>query len=150
MGVEEERGFRSMRGGALVLASGATLAGTAMLEPDARGYGTIEQLGLVDACPASKAPECPSCGLLTSVVHGVRGEFVSSVRTHGAGLPLVLCFVWAFVFGVTELLPRPLFTRRLRRRISFGLALAVGLGAVVTAGTRTWEHTPMGALHHGH
>ncbi len=131
-----DRFLRSMRGAAAALASGATLAGAAMLEPDARGYGTHEQLGLFDSCPAARSGECPSCGLVTSMVHGVRGNLVESLKAHGGGLPIVLALAWAFVIGIAELLPRRWPSARTRRWVAYGLALAIGVGMVATVAAR--------------
>lgn len=134
---QNDRFLRSARGVSLTLASGASLAALAMLDPDPRGYGTHEQLGFLDSCPAARSGECPSCGLLTSVVHGVRGNVVESMKTHGAGLPIVLALAWAFVAGVTELLPRPWPSARARRIVTATLAVAIGIGVIITAVGRT-------------
>jgi hypothetical protein len=143
----DDRVFRSFRGGAIALASGATLVGAAMLEPDARGYGTHEQLGLFDACPAARSgAACPTCGLLTSVVHATRGEIADSLRTHGAGLPIVLVLAWAFVVGVAELLPKPWPSARVRRRVTLALALAFGIGATTTVIQRVWRSDALTGL----
>lgn len=124
----------------MALASGSTLVASAMLEPDARGYGTHEQLGLVDACPAARTgAACATCGLVTSVVHAARGEVTDSLRTHGAGLPIVLVLAWSFVMGVSELLPKPWLSARIRRRITIALALAFGIGATATVLQRVWR-----------
>lgn len=138
----DDRVFRSLRGAALALASGATLGTAAMLEPDNRGYGTHEQLGIFDACPAARAGvACPTCGLVTSVVHATRGELTESLRTHGAGLPIVLLLVWTFVLGVTELLPVPWQwpSRRAKKRIAVALAFALGIGTTTTIVQRLWH-----------
>lgn len=131
----------------MALASGATLGGAAMLEPDARGYGTHEQLGILDACPAARTgAACPTCGLVTSVSHAARGELSQSFHTHGAGLPIVLALAWAFVVGVAELLPRPWPSARARRRVTMALALAVGIGATATVVQRLWRSDALSVL----
>ena len=138
----DDRVFRSFRGAALALASGATLGTAAMLEPDTRGYGTHEQLGLFDACPAARAgAACPTFGLVTSVIHATRGELTESLHTHGAGLPIVLALVWTFVLGVTELLPMPWHwpSPRARKRVAFALVFALGVGTTTTIVQRLWR-----------
>ena len=63
------------------------------LEPDPRGYGTHERLGL-PGCTFRTifGVRCPSCGLTTSVAHFVRGHFVAAARSNVAGLLLaVVC-----------------------------------------------------------
>jgi hypothetical protein len=132
----DDRMLRSLRGAALTLASASTLIGAAMLEPDIRGYGTHEQLGVLDACSVCTAGE--SRGLMTSVVHGARGNVVESLRTHAAGLPIVLALVWALVIGVAELVPRPWFSVRARKRVTVLLALAIGVGATFTVVERAF------------
>lgn len=144
---DPDRGFRSLRGALVALASGSTLAGAAMLEPDARGYGTHEQLGILDACPAARSgAACPTCGLVTSVVHATRGEVSASLETHGAGLPIVLALAWAFVTGVAELLPQPWPSPRIRRRVTMALAIAFGIGATTTVVSRMWRSDAMTSL----
>lgn len=143
----DDRVFRSFRGAAMALASGATLGGAAMLEPDARGYGTHEQLGIIDACPAARnGTACATCGLVTSISHAARGEVSAAVQTHGAGLPIVLALAWAFVMGVTELLPRPWLKARTRKRVTLALALAFGVGTTVTVVQRLWRTDTMSSV----
>jgi hypothetical protein len=73
----------------LGLAAGFALA--ASLEPDPRGFGTHQRLGLP---PCSfhvlTGLPCPGCGLTTSISHFVRGEFVGSIRANLAGFVLAL------------------------------------------------------------
>lgn len=134
----------------MALASGSTLAAAAMLEPDARGYGTHEQLGLFDACPTARmGAACTTCGLVTSVVHAARGEVSHSLRTHGAGLPIVLVLAWSFVMGVSELLPQPWLSARIRRRVTLALALALGVGVTATVLQRVWRSDALTVHHHG-
>ena len=143
-GGDRDRVLRSLRGASIALASGATIAGIAMLEPDARGYGTHEQLGLFDACPAARSGECPSCGLVTSVVHAVRGNVGESLKTHGGGLPIGLALAWAFVAGVAELLPRPGPSVRARRTVALTLMIAIGIGLLVTVVGRLLREGSLG------
>ncbi|MGQ9732229.1 MAG: DUF2752 domain-containing protein [Candidatus Zipacnadales bacterium] len=74
------------------------------LTPDARGYGTHEQLFLPKCMfhEITTLP-CPTCGLTTSFAHLTHGHLAMAFRTHPAG-PLiyvmmvvggVYCLVWA-------------------------------------------------------
>lgn len=75
----------------LILLSGFGVA--LALEPDSRGFGTHEQLGLPPCTVRmiSGLP-CPSCGMTTSFSHFVQGEFVQAARANFAGLVLaVVC-----------------------------------------------------------
>ena len=59
------------------------------MEPDPRGYGTHQRLGLP---PCSfrvmfNLP-CPSCGMTTSFSNFIRGRFVEAARANVAGLLL--------------------------------------------------------------
>ena len=108
---EEQGGYPLRRAGRVLLVvwSLCLLAGFAVafsLEPDPRGYGTHERLGL-PSCTFRMlfGVPCPSCGITTSVAHFTRGEFVSAARANVAGLLLaVVCAVlipWCWVSAVT-------------------------------------------------
>ena len=57
------------------------------LEPDPRGFGTHQQLGLPE-CTFRRLTgvTCPHCGMTTSFSWFVRGEFHNALRTNAAGL----------------------------------------------------------------
>lgn len=63
---------------ALVLAS--------RLTPDARGWGTHEQLGL-PRCTllAATGLRCPACGMTTSWAYVTHGQWANALKTHVAG-----------------------------------------------------------------
>lgn len=73
----------------LMLAAGFALA--CSLEPDPRGYGTHQKLGLP---PCSFqilfGLRCPSCGSTTSFAYFVRGDWDSAVRSNAAAFGLAL------------------------------------------------------------
>ncbi len=69
------------------------------LNPDPRGFGTHQQLGL----PACQFREfagvlCPHCGMTTSFSNVVRGNFSAAVQANPMGVPLSLawavCIPW--------------------------------------------------------
>jgi hypothetical protein len=84
--------------GLLVLWSVCLLAGFAIafvLEPDPRGYGTHQKLGL-PACTFRTmfGVPCPSCGMTTSFAHFSRGQFQKAIEVNLAGFLLaVVCAV---------------------------------------------------------
>jgi hypothetical protein len=74
---------------ALALGCAAVLLVAAMLEPDARGYGTHAQLGL-PPCGflwLTGAP-CPGCGLTTAFAHAIRGNWMLALDANPFGLLL--------------------------------------------------------------
>jgi len=74
---------------ALGLIAGFVLA--ASLEPDSRGFGTHQRLGLP---PCSFqilfGLKCPSCGSTTSFAHFVRGQWFASMRSNPGAFVLAL------------------------------------------------------------
>lgn len=91
-----DAGCRIGRGGRFLLAVWSLLlmAGFALawhLEPDPRGYGTHQGLGLP---PCSFqilfGINCPSCGGTTCFAHFVRGEWIAAARANVAAFGLAL------------------------------------------------------------
>ena len=79
---------------ALALGGGLLLAGfalAAMLDPDPRGFGTHQRLGLPE-CSFQMLFQrpCPGCGMTTSFAHFVRGDWWAAGRANLAGLLLAL------------------------------------------------------------
>ena len=70
------------------------LGAAAMLEPDARGYGTHTQLGL-PSCGFRflTGLPCPGCGLTTAFAYAIRGEWLlaSSANPLGMLLFVLVC-----------------------------------------------------------
>lgn len=97
----------AVRGGLAVLGLGlATLLATAVwLEPNPRGRGTHQQLGLP---PCSFVMlfdmPCPACGMTTSWAHFVRGQLPSALRANIGGTLLaavaVVVMVWSLACTV--------------------------------------------------
>ncbi len=71
------------------------------LEPDARGYGTHERLGLKPCYPmlAWNFP-CPGCGVTTSVASAARGDLLDSFVAQPFGLLLALLAVVFVLWAV--------------------------------------------------
>lgn len=83
------------------------------LQPDPRGYGTHQTLGL-PPCTIRLlwGVPCPSCGMTTSFSHFVRGQLSDSIRVNAAGFLLALMFLmqvfwsWYGLFRGCLLWPR--------------------------------------------
>lgn len=86
------------------LAAGGLLALViaALLEPDARGYGTHTQLGLPPCGLRSLTGIlCPGCGLTTAFAHAVRGQWSLAASANPLGLMLFLAVCLCIPLGVT-------------------------------------------------
>ncbi|RUL81614.1 DUF2752 domain-containing protein [Tautonia sociabilis] len=74
---------------ALVLAAvalAAPLGLARLLEPDPRGFGTHQRLGLPPrGARLATAAACPSCGMTTSLALATRGQLAACWRAHPAG-----------------------------------------------------------------
>ena len=111
------------------------------LEPDARGYGTHESIGL-PACPVPQLTgfPCPTCGFTTSLAQMARGNFVAAFRSHVLGalvfLGAVLFLFWIFTAPLFR--ASPLAAHRLLKSkwfwcaviVLFYLSWFVNIGAV--------------------
>lgn len=100
----------------------AVLAAARVLHPDARGYGTHQQL-LLPPCGFHLITHlpCPSCGMTTGFALMARGQVLSAARANLMAPPafaltiaLGLAALWGAVTG-REWLPAWVFHRRLPR-----------------------------------
>jgi hypothetical protein len=88
-------------GGGILAVAALILLGL-LLEPDPRGYGTHEKLGMRPCMPMElwNVP-CPGCGVTTSVTHAMNGDLPGSLRVQPFGLVVVLgvlaFFAWALL-----------------------------------------------------
>lgn len=87
----------------LILGLTASMVVLALVaEPDPRGFGTHEQLGLWP-CRMKQFTglPCPGCGVTTSVTHAVQGRPLEALRVQPLGLLVALLLpplsVWALV-----------------------------------------------------
>ncbi len=64
------------------------------LDPDPRGFGTHEQLGL-GACGFTRLTgwRCPTCGMTTAWAHATRGNLRAALAANGGGTVLLLLCV---------------------------------------------------------
>lgn len=77
----------------LLLTSGFLLARS--LNPDPRGFGTHQQLGLPECTfKILWNRPCPGCGMTTSFAHLVRGHLWAATRSNPAGVLLgAVCLI---------------------------------------------------------
>lgn len=103
----------------------------AWLRPDARGFGTHQQLGLPPCSfEAMTHVPCPGCGLTTSFARMAHLHVIDAFRAHLMGPPL-------FLLTLAVALAAPLAVRRgwpVMRALSFpwltaclGVTLALGM-----------------------
>ena len=103
-----------------------------VVEPDARGFGTHEKLGL----PSCKMMDwfgvpCPGCGVTTSVALASRGRFLESIRNQPFGLVVVLGILVATVWAIRgHARGRNLYEDLVAIRIK---PWAIGLGSALAA-----------------
>lgn len=73
----------------LLLTGGFSVA--FQLQPDPRGFGTHQQLGLPPCSLRSLVDvPCPSCGMTTAFAHFVRGHWIQSLQANCSGFLLAL------------------------------------------------------------
>lgn len=76
-----------------------------LLEPDARGHGTHEQLGMRPCLAMQELGiPCPGCGVTTSVTLAVQGEWWRSATTQPLGPILILAALLFFLWTLQGLL----------------------------------------------
>jgi len=112
------------------LAPLALFALALLLEPDARGFGTHEQLGAGPCPPLARwNVPCPGCGVTTAFVHAAQGEPWRALSAQPLGFALALAAALAAPLAlVLHLRGRDLgllAARALASRAPFALALFV-------------------------
>ncbi len=89
------------------LSAAAILAVAVYLPPDARGFGTHQQLGF-GPCGMllTTGYPCPTCGMTTAFSHTVRGQVVAALRAQASGfafavltIAMLLGSLWTLVSG---------------------------------------------------
>lgn len=114
---------------ALALACAAVLGTAAALEPDPRGLGTHQQLGLPPCgfLVLTGFP-CPGCGLTTAFAHGIRGDWVAAASANPLGLVLFIVSCLVMVLSTAALFRGWTFSHVFDRfdvdRWALGIALA--------------------------
>ncbi|MGE3180951.1 MAG: DUF2752 domain-containing protein [Phycisphaerae bacterium] len=100
------RSILGVRGvaGIIFLCCAAVLAVAVWLTPNARGYGTHQQLGF-QPCGMlvySGLP-CPSCGMTTAFSNTVRGRFWAAIAAQSGGFLLALGTIFAAIVSFATL-----------------------------------------------
>ncbi|GAC1315503.1 MAG: DUF2752 domain-containing protein [Isosphaeraceae bacterium] len=112
---------------ALGIAMGFLVA--SRLEPDPKGFGTHEQMGL-PPCAFLKVTRlpCPSCGLTTSFAWITRGRFDQAWRANPAGLLLAPLCAWTAVWCcLSALFGRPARSKSVDGPLTFIAVLGVSV-----------------------
>ncbi len=107
------------------------VAARVFLDPDPRGFGTHEQLGLWPCrSMALFGIPCPGCGVTTSVALAVRGRFLDSLATQPFGTLAVLLGLSFSIWSIVRHLEgRDLHVLLRRERLTPGwIALGAALG----------------------
>ena len=99
------------------------------LDPNQRGYGTHEQLGLPPcAFHVLTGVRCPSCGMTTSFAYVVRWQFGDAARANAGGFLLALATMvlipWCLASAVID---RPVGIRTPERVALWGLCVIGGI-----------------------
>lgn len=102
-----------------------------LVEPDERGYGTHEQLGLAPCLLKewTNIP-CPGCGVTTSVTLAVQGHPVQAFLTQPFGLVTVLALPLLTIWAVMRHVQGVDIYRRIELRKGRWVRAGLGLMAV--------------------
>lgn len=86
---------------AVAFVVGAAVTAMALVDPDPRGLGTHEQLGL-EPCgwPLAYGIPCPTCGCTTAACHLVHGQVLTAFRVQPFGAVIMAA---AMLLGVHAL-----------------------------------------------
>lgn len=89
--------------GVIPLITIGVLALASFLEPSPAGFGTHQALGL-PPCFFQKLTGllCPSCGLTTSFVHLMHGQFLAALQAHPLGPIMLLGLIALAVMSLLE------------------------------------------------
>ena len=97
------------------------------LEPDSRGFGTHQQLGLPECSVRMLfSRSCPGCGMTTSFSHFVRGEFVAAARANETGLLLAIISAMMIPWSLSSAARGRLWFVDDPLRVLAGLTIALG------------------------
>jgi hypothetical protein len=102
------------------------------LEPNARGYGTHEQLGLPPCTFLTLTGiRCPSCGMTTSFAYAVRGRLAMAAGANVAGMLVavasLLMIPWCLASAAAD---RTLWIRSPERAVVYAVAAFVAVSFV--------------------
>lgn len=110
----------------LALGAASVLAFAALLDPDARGYGTHEQLGIPHCgMRAFLGVPCPGCGLTTAFAHLARADLAAALEANPAALLLFSLTAAAVPFATASAIAGRPFTPVLAHPWTARVALLV-------------------------
>jgi hypothetical protein len=122
----------------VALLAGAVIAAyvvLATLEPDARGLGTHEQLGMAPCgWPARHGMPCPTCGITTSAALVLDLRLLAAFSTQPLGALLTLAGATFAVAGIVHAVRG----RSLMARLSWWRWGWIGIGTLVVVLLSWW------------
>lgn len=117
----------------LLLACGALLFTSWILDPSPAGHGTHKQLGLA-ACgfQVRWGIPCPTCGMTTAFAHAADGQLLSAFRVQPAGLLLAIGNAALFITAIWGLITGGNVGRVLQSLLTRGPVVVVLAAVAVT------------------
>jgi hypothetical protein len=101
---------------AVLAAAVAAVVLLAAVQPDARGLGTHEQLGMAPCSwPAAAGMPCPTCGVTTAACHVVHLQPLAALRVQPFGAVLAVFGLWLAARALWSLLTATSYLDRLVR-----------------------------------
>ena len=115
------------------------LATATRLEPDPRGLGTHQALGLPPCTfQGLLGSRCPACGMTTSWSYFVRGEIVKSLAANAAGTLLATIAIISAPWMLTCALTGRWLGYEASRAAAFVATVTVPVVALIQWGLRNW------------
>lgn len=114
----------------------------ASIDPDARGHGTHERLGLPEcAWPRVYGHPCPTCGVTTAATHLVHLAPIRSLTTQPFGFALALAGLLLAFLGARALVLGESFVARISLW-PFGTITIVTIATFLAGWAWTWFTWP--------
>lgn len=112
------------------------------VEPDPRGHGTHEQLGL-DPCswPLIYGVPCPTCGVTTAATHLIHLEPIAALTTQPFGVFLAVLGLFVAAVALWSLLRARSFVERVAR-MPYGTLFGVTIVMLLLGWGWTWLSWP--------
>ncbi len=116
---------------AMTLLPITALAVAGRLEPDSRGLGTHQQLGLPPcSMRALLGIRCPSCGMTTSWAYFTRGQWQRSFQTNAGGFLLAFYAIYIARLSLAVARSGSLPSNRSIRKLTY-VTVAIGTVTVI-------------------
>lgn len=118
---------------AVLAAAIAAIAVLAAVRPDARGFGTHEQLGMAPCSwPATMGMPCPTCGVTTAACLVVHLRPLSAVRVQPFGAALAGLGLWLALLALSSLVTSTSYVDRLVR-VRYVRFVAAGIALLLAS-----------------